>query len=85
MTRSPRMQARKLIGGVRFADSAAGCASPDADAAVLVTEWPAVPGARLGQGRARRCAGNLVIDGRNALDREAMRAAGLLYEGIGRS
>ena len=28
--------------------------------------------------------GNLVIDGRNALDAEAVRAAGLVYEGIGR-
>jgi UDPglucose 6-dehydrogenase len=28
--------------------------------------------------------GRVVIDGRNALDREAVRAAGLLYEGIGR-
>ena len=28
--------------------------------------------------------GNLVIDGRNALDPEALRAAGLLYEGVGR-
>jgi UDPglucose 6-dehydrogenase len=28
--------------------------------------------------------GNLVIDGRNALDADAVRAAGLSYEGIGR-
>ena len=28
--------------------------------------------------------GELVIDGRNALDPDAVRAAGLLYEGIGR-
>jgi hypothetical protein len=28
--------------------------------------------------------GNLVIDGRNALDPEALRAVGLLYEGVGR-
>ncbi len=28
--------------------------------------------------------GNLVIDGRNALDPAAVRAAGLCYEGIGR-
>ncbi len=28
--------------------------------------------------------GNLVVDGRNSLDPEAVRAAGLLYEGIGR-
>ena len=29
-------------------------------------------------------AGNLLIDGRNALDPEAVRAAGLTYEGVGR-
>jgi UDPglucose 6-dehydrogenase len=28
--------------------------------------------------------GNLLIDGRNALDGEAVQAAGLVYEGIGR-
>jgi UDPglucose 6-dehydrogenase len=28
--------------------------------------------------------GRLVIDGRNALDADRVRAAGLLYEGIGR-
>ena len=28
--------------------------------------------------------GNVVIDGRNALDGGAVRAAGLVYEGIGR-
>jgi hypothetical protein len=29
-------------------------------------------------------AGTLVIDGRNALDPEAIRATGLVYEGVGR-
>ena len=29
--------------------------------------------------------GKLIIDGRNALDPEAVAAAGLTYEGIGRS
>jgi UDPglucose 6-dehydrogenase len=28
--------------------------------------------------------GTLVVDGRNALDADAVRAAGLLYEGVGR-
>jgi UDPglucose 6-dehydrogenase len=30
-------------------------------------------------------AGDTIIDGRNALDADAIRAAGLSYEGIGRS
>ncbi len=29
-------------------------------------------------------AGNLVVDGRNFLDSDALRAAGFVYEGIGR-
>jgi UDPglucose 6-dehydrogenase len=75
-------QARRLVTGVDFAasplDAVAG-----ADAAVLVTEWrelveldwPAVAGAM---------GGNVLIDGRNALDPQAVRAAGLIYEGVGR-
>ena len=33
---------------------------------------------------AERMRGSLVIDGRNVLDRDAIRTAGLLYEGFGR-
>jgi UDPglucose 6-dehydrogenase len=76
------VQARTLISGLRFAESTMD-ALRDADAVVLVTEWPefleldwgAVAGAM---------AGKLVIDGRNALDPAGVRAAGLTYEGIGR-
>ena len=75
-------EARTLISGLRFAESAMD-ALGDADAVVLVTEWPefleldwnTVAGAM---------AGKLVIDGRNALDPARVRAAGLVYEGIGR-
>ena len=54
-----------------------------ADAAALVTEWPAFraldwPAVA---GRMRR---PIVVDGRNALDPEAMVAAGLHYAGFGR-
>jgi UDPglucose 6-dehydrogenase len=55
----------------------------DADAAVLVTEWPELrelaSAETLGAMR-----GNLIVDGRNLLDPEAVRAAGFVYEGIGR-
>ena len=67
---------------VEFAASALEAAD-HADAVVLVTDWPellAAVDARL----AERMTGRLVIDGRNALDPEAVRAAGLLYEGVGR-
>ena len=54
-----------------------------ADAVVLVTEWPRARRARLDRGRPQLMAGKVVIDGRNALDADAVRAAGLIYEGIG--
>jgi UDPglucose 6-dehydrogenase len=75
-------QARKLIGGVRFADSALEAVA-EADAAVLVTEWPQCTDLSWDQ-VAAAMSGRVVIDGRNALDRDAVRAAGLVYEGIGR-
>ena len=54
-----------------------------ADAVVLVTEWDEF--AALDWGAvAQGMNGRLLIDGRNALDPETVRAAGLDYEGIGR-
>ena len=76
-------QARKLVtGGITFAGSALE-AVRDADAVVLVTEWSELVGLDWGQ-VAQSMAGKVVIDGRNALDPDAIRAAGLVYEGIGR-
>ena len=54
----------------------------DADAVVLVTEWPQCTDLDWAE-VAEAMRGNVVIDGRNALDGDAVRAAGLLYEGIG--
>jgi UDPglucose 6-dehydrogenase len=75
-------EARSLISGLRFAESAMDAAT-DADAVVLVTEWPEFLELDWRE-VAAAMSGNLVIDGRNALDGEAVRAAGLTYEGIGR-
>jgi UDPglucose 6-dehydrogenase len=75
-------EARKLMGGVEFADSALD-ALDGADACVLVTEWSEFRDLDWGEA-ARRMAGKLVIDGRNFLNSEAAHAAGLTYEGIGR-
>jgi UDPglucose 6-dehydrogenase len=75
-------QARRLIGGLQIADSAMD-ALRGADAVVLVTEWPQCTDLDWGE-VAGAMRGNLVIDGRNALDCDAVRAAGLLYEGVGR-
>jgi UDPglucose 6-dehydrogenase len=75
-------EARKLITGVKFADSALG-ACEGADAVVLVTEWPEFAELDL-QALAEAMEGRLIVDGRNFLDPAAVRAAGLVYEGIGR-
>jgi UDPglucose 6-dehydrogenase len=75
-------QARKLVTGIEFAQSAIEAVG-DADAVVLVTEWQEMLELDW-TAVAAAMQGNLVIDGRNALDPEAVRAAGLVYEGIGR-
>jgi UDPglucose 6-dehydrogenase len=75
-------EARKLMTGVEFADSALN-ALTGADACIIVTEWPEF--AELDwQEAAARMTGRLVVDGRNFVDRDAVTAAGLIYEGIGR-
>src|SRR6201991_5138662 len=76
-------EARELIRGVNFCDTALE-AIEGADAVVLVTEWPEFLDLDLGA-VADAMAGNLLVDGRNALDPEAVREAGLIYEGGGRS
>jgi UDPglucose 6-dehydrogenase len=75
-------EARKLMGGVEFADDALGAVS-GADAVVIVTEWPEFADLDW-TAVAERMPGRLVIDGRNFVDPEAVRAAGFIYEGIGR-
>ena len=78
----PVADARELVHGATFCDSFAE-AVRGADAAVIVTEWPELrdlprPEIRDSMRRA------LIIDGRNLLDPEEVRAAGFAYEGIGR-
>ncbi len=74
--------ARALMPQIEYADTALDALS-DADAVILVTEWPEF--IQLDWKRvAEKMVGTLVIDGRNALDGDAVRAAGLIYEGIGR-
>ncbi len=75
-------EARKLMTGIEFAPSALE-AVEGADALILVTEWPEF--AELDWSEvASRMAGNLLIDGRNFVDPEAVQRGGLIYEGIGR-
>jgi UDPglucose 6-dehydrogenase len=74
--------ARGLMQGVDFSDSALA-AIDGADAVVLVTEWPEFADLDWPE-VASRMRGDLVIDGRNALDGARVAGAGLAYEGIGR-
>ncbi|HEY3728050.1 MAG TPA: UDP-glucose/GDP-mannose dehydrogenase family protein [Solirubrobacteraceae bacterium] len=75
-------EARKLMTGVEFADSTLE-AVQGADACIIVTEWPEFGELDWNELRGRM-AGQLVVDGRNFADPEAVRAAGFIYEGIGR-
>jgi UDPglucose 6-dehydrogenase len=75
--------AREMLGGAKACDSALD-ALDAADAAVLVTEWSEFAELDWAGEVKRRMAKPLVVDGRNFLDREALRAAGYTYEGIGR-
>jgi UDPglucose 6-dehydrogenase len=75
--------ARALMPELDYASSALD-ALAGADAVILVTEWPEfmeLDWAQVAEGMS----GTLLIDGRNVLDGDDVRAAGLTYEGIGRS
>ena len=75
-------EARKVMPQLVYRDSALAVVD-QADAVVLVTEWKEFVQLDWSQ-VAKAMSGDLMIDGRNALDPEAVRAAGLSYEGIGR-
>jgi UDPglucose 6-dehydrogenase len=75
-------EARKLITGIEFAANALEVVD-GADAVVLVTEWDEFKDLDFAA-VAEKMSGELLIDGRNALDPDAVRAAGLVYEGVGR-
>jgi UDPglucose 6-dehydrogenase len=75
-------RARELLPAVEMSQSAMD-AVDGADAVILITEWPEF--AELDWAEvAKRMKTPLLVDGRNFLDAEAVRAAGLTYEGIGR-
>jgi UDPglucose 6-dehydrogenase len=75
--------ARPQIQGVTLCDSPLEAVT-DADAAVIVTEWPELR--TLASEETRRAMRRpLIVDGRNLLDPAQTRAAGFAYEGIGRA
>ncbi len=76
-------EARELMPQLDYAPGALDAVA-EADAVVLVTEWPEFLEMDWKQ-VAQQMKGTLVIDGRNALDPGTIRTAGLTYEGIGRS
>ncbi|MEA2348266.1 MAG: UDPglucose 6-dehydrogenase [Thermoleophilaceae bacterium] len=76
-------RASELLGATRACDSAME-AIEGADAIVLVTEWPEFLDLDWAGEVLSRMAGSVVIDGRNFLDGEALKAAGFTYEGVGR-
>jgi UDPglucose 6-dehydrogenase len=74
-------QARMLMPQLDYAASVSEVIA-DAEAVILVTEWPEFIALDWSE-VAQAMRGTLIIDGRNALDAGAIRAAGLTYEGIG--
>jgi len=79
---SARARARELVPGLEVVDSAVE-AVVDADAVGIVTEWREfveLDWSTLGASMR----GRVVVDGRNALDPQRMRALGYDYEGYGR-
>jgi UDPglucose 6-dehydrogenase len=79
----PIADATALLQGVTFCDTVLDAVT-GADAAVIVTEWDELRGLAAEEMRLamRR---PVLVDGRNLLDPEQARAAGFVYEGIGRA
>jgi UDPglucose 6-dehydrogenase len=71
------------VHGVEVAETPEAAAVA-ADAVVIVTEWPRLADVNW-TAVAATMRGDVLIDGRNFLDPGQMRAAGLVYEGIGRA
>ena len=81
-TRSPSRAPRELLPGVELADSAEEALRRRRRRGAR-HRVARVRRARLGRARGQM-ANPLLVDGRNFLDPEALRAAGFTYEGIGR-
>jgi UDPglucose 6-dehydrogenase len=79
----PLVTGHPELDGVAIVPSVAD-AVRGADAAVIVTEWPELR--ELASADVREAMRTpLIVDGRNLLDADAARAAGFVYEGIGRA
>jgi UDPglucose 6-dehydrogenase len=76
-------RAREVLAGAELCGSALE-ALDGVDAVVLVTEWPEFRELDWAGEVKSRMTTPVVVDGRNFLDRDALRAAGFTYEGVGR-
>lgn len=74
---------RSRLDGIELCASALDAAT-GADVLTVLTEWPEFVDVDLGKAAASM-RGRALVDGRNLLDPAAVRAAGLTYEGVGRS
>ncbi|MHB1389732.1 MAG: UDP-glucose dehydrogenase family protein [Thermoleophilia bacterium] len=74
--------AAKAVRGILLCDDILSAVA-ESDAVVLVTEWDEFSHLPLAEMK-QRMRNPLIIDGRNFLDPEEIRAAGFTYEGIGR-
>jgi UDPglucose 6-dehydrogenase len=78
----PVAKPNELLRGVEVRETPLE-AVRDADAAVIVTEWPQLS-ELASPDVLETMRGNLIVDGRNLLDPAEARAAGFVYEGVGR-
>jgi UDPglucose 6-dehydrogenase len=78
----PVADGKAHLHGVEIAATALD-ALDGADAAVVVTEWPELRELDWAAA-AERMRTRVIVDGRNLLDPDALRALGFVYEGIGR-
>jgi UDPglucose 6-dehydrogenase len=78
----PVAKPNELLRGVEVRESPLE-AVRGADAAVIVTEWPELRELASAE-TLEAMSGNLIVDGRNLLDPDEVKAAGFVYEGVGR-
>jgi UDPglucose 6-dehydrogenase len=70
------------LDGIELRSSALDVAV-DADVVAVLTEWPEFANLDIAK-VASVMRGSTIVDGRNLLDRDGVRAAGLTYDGVGR-
>ena len=75
-------RARVHLGDICTYELDAYAAVDGADALILATEWPEFRTLNVEE-LATRMRGRLILDGRNVLDAEELRANGFVYQGVG--